>query len=1090
MNAAAASSKCPNREISFRLLFEQSADAIFLLDPATESFVECNRAAVDLMRAADKQHVLISHPADLSPELQPDGVNSREKTGAVIRAALAHGSHRFEWVARRLDGTVFPMDVLLTVIEPGPNPLIATVCRDITAQKAAESATRASEAKFRALFERSADAMTLFDPERGVFLAMNAASRRAAGLSSPDQVVNLSPEALAPERQPDGRPSHDVTRHIVAQTLKNGSHRFEWLLRRVDGHEYMVEVVSTAIPYEGRTLLYTVARDIGDRFRIEAELRSSEEQIRALNQSLEQRIAERTAELRASEARARILVEHAPEGVVVFDGETGQFLECNENACRLFGLRREALLQLGPWDVSPQSQPGGRPSRELAMDYIQQVLEGKTPVFEWTHRHMSGRLIPCEVRLVALPDEGRVLVRGSVIDNTERRHRERIQLATYEIAFAVLEAKEIDQFYGKVHDIVRRLMPAENFYIALLDDVSQLIHFPYHVDQFSSRPEPRPMTTGLTGEVMRLGRPLLITEEIGSRKRQVGSGVVIDGIAELPYEESGRPAATWLGVPLRHRGRMIGVMAVQDYRDSRAYGDDELQVLTFVAGQVALAISRKRADEQLRKSEEKFKSLFELSPLGISRIDWEGRFLQVNPAFARMVGRTPDEVLELTYWDFTPRKYEPLELMVLEEVKKAGHFGPFEKEYIHRDGHLVPVVLHAVLVRAPDGEDQLWGIVEDITERKRTEAALRESEQNFRALFEASSQGVMLNDEKEFLAVNDAAARIFGYRSDEFVGKHPRDMAAPFQPDGEPSGPAAERHINDCLREGQARFEWLSRRADGSDVPLDVVLTSISIGGRKIIQAMVTDISERKRAEAELLKALERERELSQLKSSFVSMVSHEFRTPLGVIQSSAEILHDYLERLEPDERRELLDSITKNVRRMAGLMEEVLVLGRLDAGKMPFAPAPVDLGILLGRLVDEVHSATDYLSPIQLSADGLPQQVQIDDKLVTHILSNLLSNAVKYSPAGSPVEFRVELRDFQLIFNIRDRGIGIPEVEQGRLFEAFQRGSNVGNRAGTGLGLVIVKRCVELHSGRIELNSRPGEGTTVVVRLPLPVRS
>lgn len=1070
------------------------------------------------------------------------------------------------------------------------------------------SATR--DRWFRLMFERSADAMTLFDPVQGVFIDMNEASLRAAGATSLDQVLNLPPDALAPERQPDGRLSREVTVEIVERTLARGSHRFEWLLRRLDGHEYMVEVVSTAITQGDRTVLLTVARDVGERHRIEAELRTSEErwrqlfeqsplsiqvfapdgtsqrinrafrelfrleaadlvefnilrdeqliaagmlpqierafrgevavvppipfelrarsdqpargrrwigstffpvldrhgrlsevvcihhdvtervaaetEVRALNQSLEQRIAERTAELRASEARARTLVEHAPEAIVVFDGESGRFLECNEHACRLFGLSREALLQLGPWDVSPARQPDGRASSEAAMQHIQHVLAGETPVFEWTHRHCNGRLIPCEVRLVSLPGEGRRLVRGSVLDNTERRHRERIQQATYEVASAVLEAEEIHQFYGRVHEIVRRLMPAENFYIALLDDATQMISFPYHVDQFTPRPGPRPITTGLTGQVLRMGKPLLITDEMGRRKRRVPAGVVIDGVAELPYTESGRPAATWLGVPLLHRGQALGVMAVQDYRDTRAYGDEELQVLTFVAGQVALALERRRADTELRRSEEKFKSLFELSPLGISRIDWLGRFLQINPAFARMIGRTREEIMNLTYWDITPRKYEAQEFMVLEEVQKHGHFGPFEKEYIHRDGHLVPIVLHAVLVHAPDGEDQLWGIVEDVTERKRAEAALRESEQNFRALFEASSQGVMLHDEQQFLAVNDAAARILGCSARELLGRHPRDVAAPVQPDGESSAAAADRHIRDCLERGHTRFEWLARRADGVDVPMDVLLTSISMGGRQVIQAMVTDISERKRAEAELLKALERERELSQLKSSFVSMVSHEFRTPLGVIQSSAEILHDYLDRLEPDERREHLVSITKNTRRMAGLMEEVLVLGRLDAGKLPFSPAPVDLGILLTRLIDEVHSATDYLSPIELRAQLLAAQVPLDEKLVTHILSNLLSNAVKYSSPGTPVRFEVSLRNFQLEFRIQDRGIGIAESDQARLFEAFYRGGNVGNRTGTGLGLVIVKRCVELHGGRFEIKSRLGEGTTVTVRLPI----
>jgi signal transduction histidine kinase len=292
------------------------------------------------------------------------------------------------------------------------------------------------------------------------------------------------------------------------------------------------------------------------------------------------------------------------------------------------------------------------------------------------------------------------------------------------------------------------------------------------------------------------------------------------------------------------------------------------------------------------------------------------------------------------------------------------------------------------------------------------------------------------------------------------------------------------------MREGQTRFEWVSLRKDGSEVPMDVVLTRIEMGGRKVIQAMVTDISERKRAEAEMKRALEHERELSQLKSNFVSMVSHEFRTPLGIIQSSAEILDDYLDQLEPAERREQLRSIIKNSRRMAGLMEEVLVLGRLDAGRMQFQPAPIDLAALCRRLVDEVQSTTDAQCPIEFFTAGLPEEAQGDERLLRHILLNLLTNAVKYSEPGQRVGLHVCVCESCLEFVVKDRGIGIPADEQARLFEAFHRGSNVGQRPGTGLGLVIVKRCVELHGGTIEIESEVGRGTTVTFWIPIPTHT
>jgi PAS domain S-box-containing protein len=371
--------------------------------------------------------------------------------------------------------------------------------------------------------------------------------------------------------------------------------------------------------------------------------------------------------------------------------------------------------------------------------------------------------------------------------------------------------------------------------------------------------------------------------------------------------------------------------------------------------------------------------------------------------------------------------------------------------------------------------------------RARSEQALRESEAKFRALFEASSQGVMLHDEEKFLEVNPATVRILGYSSPEsIIGKHPAETAAPIQPTGESADVLARKYIQQCMVEGQARFEWVARTAGGGEVPLEVILTRIAMGGRQIIQAVINDITERKQAEAELLRALAREKELGQLKSNFVSMVSHEFRTPLGIIMSSAEILQDYLEQLDPDERQHHLQSIAKNTRRMADLMEEVLLLGRFEAGKMGFQPASIDLTCFTRRLVDEMLSVTDRRCPIHLTVGPMPPQAQADERLLRHIFSNLLTNAAKYSEPGQAVTLSIRREDRDAVCVVHDQGIGIPEADLEWLFNAFHRGRNVGQRPGTGLGLVIVKRCVELHGGRIKVESQVGSGTTVTVRLPV----
>src|SRR5258708_17521958 len=261
---------------------------------------------------------------------------------------------------------------------------------------------------------------------------------------------------------------------------------------------------------------------------------------------------------------------------------------------------------------------------------------------------------------------------------------------------------------------------------------------------------------------------------------------------------------------------------------------------------------------------------------------------------------------------------------------------------------------------------------------------------------------------------------------------------------------------------------------------------TIEINRGPPILAIGLDITQRKQVEAEMLRTLAREKELGQLRSNFVSMVSHEFRTPLGIIQSSAEILEDYLDRLEPAERKEHLQSIRKNTHRMAELMEEALLIGSFDAGKMEFKAVCLDLRTFVRRLVHEVLSATDRRCPIELSLADIPAEVRADERLLRHIFTNLLINAVKESDIGRGVRLEMEFDEGGIVCDIRDQGIGIPEADRAWLLNAFHRGHNVGNRPGTALGLAVLRRWVDFDAGRIEVNSELGEGTAVTVRLPM----
>jgi PAS domain S-box-containing protein len=265
---------------------------------------------------------------------------------------------------------------------------------------------------------------------------------------------------------------------------------------------------------------------------------------------------------------------------------------------------------------------------------------------------------------------------------------------------------------------------------------------------------------------------------------------------------------------------------------------------------------------------------------------------------------------------------------------------------------------------------------------------------------------------------------------------------------------------------------------------------STEIEGLKNFVYIGRDIRDRKRVEAQMMKALERERELRELKSDFVSMASHEFRTPLTAIFSSSELLKHYGDIWTEEKKLKHYHRIESAVKRMTGMLDDVLIYSKAEAGKLEFNPKPIVLKNLCSNLVEELQLGIGEKHQINLSYSEPYKPCCMDEKLLLHILTNLLSNAIKYSPSHTTVLFSCYTEQEQVIFEVKDEGIGIPPEDQKRLFASFHRAKNVGDIPGTGLGLAIVQKSVELHGGRIRVNSEVGAGTTFRVTLPLNSRT
>lgn len=238
-------------------------------------------------------------------------------------------------------------------------------------------------------------------------------------------------------------------------------------------------------------------------------------------------------------------------------------------------------------------------------------------------------------------------------------------------------------------------------------------------------------------------------------------------------------------------------------------------------------------------------------------------------------------------------------------------------------------------------------------------------------------------------------------------------------------------------------------------------------------------------SKAEAVKGLEREQELRQLKSDFASIISHDFRTPLGCIQCYAELLRSDL-NLTPEVRGQYFDRIDAIAEHLLELLDQILLLGSAKAGKLEVYPTLFNLQEFCHTLIETLQLYDKNQHLLLLNCKGDLAEVQLDQTLLWQILNNLLSNAIKYSPKHSSVYLDVYRQNDLILFQVKDQGIGIPAKSKALVFETFYRSSNVSQVQGTGLGLSIVKACVEAHHGRIQLNSQVGQGTTVTVSLPL----
>ncbi|TFW31036.1 response regulator [Massilia horti] len=376
-------------------------------------------------------------------------------------------------------------------------------------------------------------------------------------------------------------------------------------------------------------------------------------------------------------------------------------------------------------------------------------------------------------------------------------------------------------------------------------------------------------------------------------------------------------------------------------------------------------------------------------------------------------------------------------------------------------------------------------VVLDITERKREEQRNRDNEEMFRALYERSGDAhMMVAYGGGYVSANPATLVLFGYDSiDEFLTLTPLSTSPEFQSGGVPSDELCMQYMRRALATGSAHFEWVHQRRDGSTFHADVMMTSVDIGGKVMMQVTVRDISERVAAEAALRAAGERLAQASRVKGEFLANMSHEIRTPMNAILGLARLLE---ESGLPRRESGYVARMKTAARSLLAMLNDVLDFSRVEAGQLTLEHTCFRLEDVLHNIaVLTASNAWDKgVEPVFAIAPGVPPQLVGDPTRLEQVLLNLVGNAIKFTEQGEVV-LSVRAQPLahgqvELAFAVRDTGVGIPSDQQQRMFEAFTQGDSSTSRkyGGAGLGLAIARRLVEMMGGSLEVSSAPGRGS------------
>ena len=539
-------------------------------------------------------------------------------------------------------------------------------------------------------------------------------------------------------------------------------------------------------------------------------------------------------------------------------------------------------------------------------------------------------------------------------------------------------------------------------------------------------------------------------------------------------------------LPLMIEDHLIGFVGLDNVRNNRKYLTAEINTLRVWSVILSGLLQSEQTGSLITETKQNFETFFNTIKDFLLVLDLDGNILHSNKTVQNQLGYSRGELYDKSILSIFPPQNHEEAVFYLNEIL-AERVAINEIPFYSKKGKLLPVENSAIKGKWNNQNSIFW-ISRDISEKINTQNELKQSEARWQFALESSGDGIWDYDfMKQKIFFSQQWVKLFGYEDDNRINNPSFIKQIIYSEDLKRAMFGLNRHI--LTKSGIFEKELRAVTKDGDYKWILAKGKIISYGETGTPIRMIgtlSDISARKNFETSLTNSLQKERELSEMKSRFVSMTSHEFRTPLATILMSTEMLEIYRARMTEDDIKNKIIRIKDNVNYLRDILEKVLNLSQIETGKIKFQPEIINFNTLLNEIVDNVKNDADTKHVIKHNLRQGNLEMYIDVQMIKQSLKNLLNNSIKYSPVKSTITIWLEKTDKYLKINIEDQGIGIKKEDQNKILKPFNRGSNVNNIQGTGLGLSLAQNFIQYHGGDISFISEPNVRTVFTVRLPL----